>query len=69
MTKDPLVTAQVSLERVKGDIVTNTLDTLNSSSKSKTNKSKDGVNQSYEFNKSVLDAAYDAKGILVNGKS
>lgn len=67
--KDPVVAAQVALEKVKGDIVSGTLDTLNSKKSNKKSCCRDQVSESYEFNKSVLSAAYEAKGIVVNSKS
>lgn len=66
---NPILEAKISMEKVKGDIVTGTLDTLNTGKKKTSCKGKDQVVQSYEFNKSVLEAAYDAKGIVINSKS
>lgn len=70
--KDPILAAKVSLETIKGDIVTGTLDTLNSANGKKSKKgysSQAAMSDCYDLNKSVLSAAYDAKGIVVNGKS
>ena len=57
-----------NMEKMKGDIVTGTLDALNSKSGSSGKSGKDAMSQTYEFSKSVLSAAYEAKGIAVNSK-
>lgn len=67
--KDPIIAAQVSLEKVKGDIVQGTLDAVNAKDHKKSRScSNDAVNESYQFNKSVLSAAYEAKGVVINDK-
>lgn len=63
--------AAVSLERVKGDIVTQTLDKLNGPTyQSKSKKSKfsaqNAMSDTYNFSKSILSAAYEGKGSIIN---
>ena len=62
----------VALQRVKGEIVTQTLDKLNSpgkGGKSKKNKFGAGaMSDTYNFSKSVLSAAYEGKGIIIDSK-
>ncbi|MDL2317286.1 hypothetical protein LJC59_09520 [Desulfovibrio sp. OttesenSCG-928-A18] len=64
--------AKMSLEKVKGDIVTQTLDKLNPIGGNK-KKSKNpwltSMSDTYDLSKSVLSAAYSAKGIGINTKS
>ena len=67
---EQVMAAAVALEKIKGDIVTGTLDALNSNAPSSSGKGKgDPVAQSYDFQKSVLSAAYSAKGVTVDSKS
>ena len=65
--------AKTSLEKVKGDIVTQTLDTLNSGVYGQSEKTKvsgkDSMSNTYDLSRSVLSAAYSAKGIGINTKS
>ncbi|CAK7002794.1 MAG: hypothetical protein DELT_00100 [Desulfovibrio sp.] len=62
-----MVTATVNTtkETVGAQIVTQTLDTLNKTAPNKS-KSKTGANMaaSYDFNKSVLSAAYNPTGTI-----
>jgi len=64
----------VSLQRVKGEIVTQTLDKLNSpgmGGKSKKNKfgiGAGGMNDMFNLSKSVLSAAYEGKGTIIDSK-
>ncbi|MDR0338801.1 MAG: hypothetical protein LBH65_00830 [Desulfovibrio sp.] len=59
----------VALERVKADIVTGTLDKLNSpGGKSKRKDKLGGVLSTYEFSQDVLSAHYGVKGAIVNTK-
>lgn len=69
--KETLIKAAVDLEKTKGEIVSKTLDTLNSTSeRGKCKKgASEAMNASYEFNKSVLSAVYEAKGVVTNTKS
>jgi len=64
--------AAISLERVKGEIVTQTLDKLNSPGscgKSKKNTfGKSSMSDTYNFSKSVLSAAYQGKGTIIDNK-
>lgn len=61
--------AATQKEVVGAQVVSKTLDTLNQYG-SKSKKSGGGnMAASYDFNKSVLSAAYDAKGALANVKS
>jgi len=56
----------VSLEKIKSDIVTGTLDTLNSTAaKKKTNS----MQQTYDLSKKVLSSYYEGKGTLVDTAS
>jgi hypothetical protein len=59
--------------QMDSDIITQTLDTLNSRSPGKSGKkslssAQQGMSQTYDFSKSVLSAAYEAKGIAVTSK-
>ena len=59
--------------RMDSDIITQTLDTLNNRSsgtpgKKSSSAAQEGVSQTYDFSKSVLSAAYEAKGIAVTLK-
>jgi hypothetical protein len=74
--KNPLVTEETGAllkARMDSDIITQTLDTLNSRSPGKSGKktfsaAQEGMSQTYDFSKSVLSAAYEAKGIAVTLK-
>lgn len=59
-----------SLDKVKGDIVTQTLDKLNSPGsigKSKNSASGMGsMSDTYNFSKSVLSAVYEGKGTIID---
>lgn len=70
--KEALNAAAVSLESIKGDIVTGTLDTLNTYGGKKKKKSKNAMqsamSDSYDFNKTVLSAAYEGKGTIIDSK-
>lgn len=69
---EELMGAKVALERIKGDIVTGTLDALNSNQFGGSRKSggaSDAIAQSYEFQQSVLSSVYSAKGAAVDKKS
>jgi len=60
----------ISMERVKGEIVTQTLDKLNSprgGGKSKKNKfGASGMSDTYNLSKAVLSAAYEGKGTIID---
>lgn len=56
----------VSLEKIKGDIVTGTLDTLN---KTAASKKKNSMQQTYDLSKKVLSSYYEGKGTLVDTAS
>jgi len=62
----------VSLARVKGEIVTQTLNKLNSpgsGGKSKKNKfGASSMSDTYHLSKSVLSAAYEGKGTIIDSK-
>ncbi|MCL1940182.1 MAG: hypothetical protein FWG04_05925 [Desulfovibrionaceae bacterium] len=64
--------AAASLQRVKGEIVTQTLDKLNSpGSGGKAKKGKFGhgsMSDTYNLSKSVLSAAYEGKGTIIDSK-
>lgn len=71
--KEMIAKAQMSLEKVKGEVVTQTLDKLNSptwgdKSKKVRSSSQTGMQETYELSKNVLSAAYNAKGIGINLK-
>ena len=62
---DAKMSAAVSKDIMNRDIITGTLDALNSSTYSGKSKGKDSssaMSESYDFQKSVLDAAYNDKG-------
>ena len=68
---------QASKAQIEGEIVSQTLDVLNSgqySGKSKKKKKSYGdmqtaMSNTYDLSKSVLSAAYEAKGAIFGGKS
>jgi hypothetical protein len=65
------IAAAVSLEKVKGDVVTQTLNKLNSPSyKSKSKKAgfsaQGAMSDTYNFSRSVLSAAYQDKGSIID---
>ena len=68
---DPFAVAALKASQAKigGDIVTQTLDTLNSGqfsgSKNKSCDKSSGMSNTYNLSKSVLSAAYEGKGIAV----
>ena len=74
--KDTLVTEETGAllkARMDSEIITRTLDTLNSGSPGKSGKktfsaAQEGISQTYDFSKSVLSAAYEAKGVAVTLK-
>jgi len=56
-------------ETMGAEIVTKTLDTLNQTSKGNKNKSSgNAMPAGYDFNKSVLSAAYGTAGVIANVK-
>lgn len=56
--------AAISSERIKGDIITQTLDKLNAPLPGKS--AAGDMGQTYEFSKSVLEGAYLGKGTIVD---
>jgi hypothetical protein len=63
--------AAVMAAKIKGDVVTKTLDTLNSTKYSGSGK-RTGVNRmsdAYHLSKEVLSATYQGKGAVVSAKS
>lgn len=66
-----LKSMELSLETIKGQVVTQTLDTLNATAKKKS-KNKLGIqgamSQTYDLSKSVLSAAYEGKGTIIDDK-
>ena len=66
--KDPLIEATVALEKVKRDIVTGTLDTLNGAKKKDKGCSQSQIEQTHELCKSILSSTYEAKGVVVSSK-
>ncbi len=72
--KNPTLSAAVSLAKTEGDIVTQTLDALNSPSWSSGTKksgcsSQAAMSDAYDLSKSILGAAYEAKGAVLNKKN
>lgn len=62
--------AALTTEKIKGDIVTKTLDTLNSTGTGKAKKrGMSSMSDTYNFAKDVLSAAYEAKGTIIGTKS
>lgn len=61
--------ATTQKEVIGAQVVTKTLDTLNQYSGKNKKSGKGDMAASYDFNKSVLSAAYDAKGAIANVKS
>ena len=57
-------TATASLEKVKGDIVTQTLGKLNGPGKTK--KSTSSMSDTFQLSQSVLGAAYTGKGTILD---
>lgn len=60
-----------SLETIKGEIVTQTLDTLNATAKKKSknkNTIQGAMSDTYDLSKSVLSAAYEGKGTIIDNK-
>lgn len=70
MDETTLTKATISLEKVKGDIVTQTLDKLNRPEGRKGSSmytAKQGtMEDTYAFSKSVLSAVYEGKGTIVD---
>lgn len=62
--------AKASLEKIKGDVVTQTLDKLNPIGGKKKSKqsAQTSMSDTYDLSKSVLSAAYSAKGVGINTK-
>ena len=64
--------ASAAAAKIGGDIVTQTLDTLNSgvysSGKGKGAGSQEAMSHMYDFQKSVLSAAYLGKGTAIEKK-
>ncbi len=58
------LSSSVAQARLNSDIITGTLDTLNSSTYSKSGSSAD-LAQSYNFNKDVLSSFYNPVGTVV----
>ena len=50
------------------EVVTQTLDTLNSGMYSGKSKSGDKMSQTYDFSKKVLSAVYEGKGSIADSK-
>ena len=71
--EEAAVKAAILLQKTTGDIVLKTLDTLISASEAEINKlevfaKRSEVQQSYEFNKTLLSATYEGRGAVVNRK-
>lgn len=60
--------ATAELEKVKGDIVSQTLSNLNSGvKKNKKNKGAfTGMNDTFNLSKNILSAAYEGKGTIID---
>ena len=61
---DSVALSNVSQAQFYSDVITGTLDTLNSSTYSKSGSSAD-LAQSYNFNKDVLSSVYNPTGTVV----
>lgn len=62
---------ELSLETIKGQVVTQTLDTLNSAAKKKSKNKysiQGAMSDTYDLSKSVLSAAYEGKGTIIDDK-
>ncbi len=70
MLDDTLKTAAAgtaTLENVKGDIISQTLDKLRKpDDKKKKFKPHDSMSESYNLSKSVLSAVYEGKGSIID---
>ena len=66
--KDLLIEGTVALEKVKRDIITGTLDTMNGVKKKDEGCSQSQTGQTYELCKSLLSSTYAAKGVVVSSK-
>ena len=60
--------AATQKEVIGAQVVTKTLDTMNQQAGKKKKSAGNAMAASYEFNKDVLSAAYDAKGAIANIK-
>jgi len=59
--------AAVSLEKIKGDIVTQTLDKINSpGTPNKAKNAQGAMSDTYNFSKSVLSSVYEGKGTIID---
>ncbi|MDL2267256.1 hypothetical protein LJC46_04625 [Desulfovibrio sp. OttesenSCG-928-G15] len=61
--------ATAELEKVKGDIVSQTLSNLNKTGGKKGKKSKGGftsMNDTFNLSKNILSAAYEGKGTIID---
>ena len=65
-----VVGAAVSLEKIKGDIVTQTLDKINSpgsgGTSGKAKNAQSAMSDTYNFSKSVLSSVYEGKGTIID---
>lgn len=75
MSKEYYESAATTKAKIGNDIVTQTLDTLNSSKysgkskKGKSGSTQEAMSNSYQFNKDVLSAAYSDKGSIFGTES
>ena len=64
------VKAKTSMESIKGQIVTNTLDALNKNPRSSGRyNAQQGMSNTYNFTTTVLNAAYTGAGTILDMKS
>ena len=57
----------VSKAKLAGDIITGTLDKLNSNDYGKSPATENAMKQTYDFSKQVLSAVYGGKGTIADG--
>lgn len=73
MADNTLTGASIALEQVNSEIVTQTLDKLNSPTTGGKKKSKysaqAAMSDTYNLSKSVLSAAYEGKGTIIDNSN
>ena len=69
MANDTSISLDFSLTKAKldADIVTGTLDKLNSGDCGSSKGTGDAMKQTYDFSKEILSAVYGGKGSIANG--
>ena len=59
----------MTASEIGGQIVSGTLDTLNSATYNKSSNSGSSMSDTYNLSKSVLSAAYEGKGTILDNNS